>query len=383
MLRIRYLLLVLCCAAAAAFAQADLRTWTSAKGAQITARFVALQGDTVVLQREDGKRLGITLAGLDPADQAYVAGLTAVAPAADAPPAPAAAGKTFVKGEIPEYRLTQRLFEKPAHYFHGGARGAMERYYSSRDSIGGEMRKGGFKPEAPLDYDLAAEKVYVFVPDNYDGTTNWGLFVHISPGDASTIPASWKAVMADRKLIYGCAWGCENGKPDLRRIGLALDTVASLSHDYVVNTNRVIVSGLSGGGLMAMESAMMYPEVFCGAISHAAQCMLPSRQDPSRHFNWMQDGDIQRVAKASIRWAFPTGEKDKNYKTILGNAQAWEDLKFDYRIFDIPGMDHANADGPWLDTIIRWIDGEDVPGAEPRFDENRIKFSGRNRNRGP
>ena len=62
MLRIRTLFLVLCCAAAAAFAQADLRTWTSAKGAQITARFVALQGDTVVLQREDGKRLGITLA---------------------------------------------------------------------------------------------------------------------------------------------------------------------------------------------------------------------------------------------------------------------------------------------------------------------------------
>ena len=371
------LALLLWCGSTDILAQAEVRTWTSAKGAQVTARFIELQGEMAVLEKEDGKRISIALGSLIQADRDYVANLGSTPGPTSA--APAGTGKSFIKGERPEYRITTRMFPKPAHYFHGGVRGAMEKYYSDMDSIGGEMRKGGFKPEAPLDYDLAVEKVYVYAPDSYDGTTNWGIFVHIDPGDGSTIPEAWKPVMADRKLIFGCAWGCENGKPDMRRIGLALDTVASLSHEYVVNTNRVIVSGLSGGGLMATETGMMYPEVFCGVISHAAQCILPSRQSRGRHFNWMQDGDFQRVAKASIRWAFPTGENDKNYKTILGNAQAWEDMKFDYRIFDIPGMAHDIADGPWLDKIIRWIDGENIVGAEPRFDENHIKFSGHTR----
>lgn len=49
---------------------APLRTWTDARGRAIEARFIALRGDTVTLERADGRSIEIKLPALSPADQA-------------------------------------------------------------------------------------------------------------------------------------------------------------------------------------------------------------------------------------------------------------------------------------------------------------------------
>lgn len=50
----------------------EIRTWTDAQGRTLQARLVALRGDTVVLERPDGRRVEVRRASLSPVDQVYI-----------------------------------------------------------------------------------------------------------------------------------------------------------------------------------------------------------------------------------------------------------------------------------------------------------------------
>lgn len=53
---------------------AEMRTWTSKKGATVTARFTRIDGSQVILQKDDGSFVGIDQAALSPSDQIYLQG---------------------------------------------------------------------------------------------------------------------------------------------------------------------------------------------------------------------------------------------------------------------------------------------------------------------
>lgn len=57
---------------------------------------------------------------------------------------------------------------------------------------------------------------------------------------------------------------------------LSMEALATVEESYKIDPARRIVTGLSGGGHMAMLTAALYPEYFIGAISHAAQSYYPS-----------------------------------------------------------------------------------------------------------
>ena len=344
------------------------RLWTAASGATLEARLVEVRDAAVVLARADGKTVRIALAALAESDRALVASQA---------PAPAAGGDAkgaWPRGVIARHPLTARMYDRPSKYFSGGPRQAAEKFYGKYVIIGRPSSDADHEPRKVLGYDPAQEAAFLYVPESYDGSTNWGVLIHVDPGDGSTIRDDWKPVMASHQLIFGCAWGAENGKPDLRRIGLALDTLATIRKEYPVNPRRVVISGLSGGGLIAVQTALLYPEFFAGAISHAAQAVIRPDANGGSHFPYLGDSDLDKVAREPIRWAFITGENDKNYKTILNQAQAWEDGKFDARFFDVPGMGHEMASGERLDLILRWMEGREAAGAEPRFKENGMSF---------
>lgn len=327
------------------------RTWTSKSGNTLVARVVDISTNFVVLEKAGGGRVRIGLDALADADRRLVAVKTSRS---------SIATSGIKKGVIDRYPLTARMFEKTSDYFKGSTRRNMERWYTNRDRIDAELRNGAYDPEQPLRYDLSAEGASVYIPPSYDATTNWGLFVHVDPGDGSTIKDDWKEVMDQRRFLYACPWGAENGKPDMRRVGLALDTIATMRKDYVINPRRIVISGLSGGGYAAFQTALLYPEYFHGAISHAAQIYI------NGHYPYMAVAEFGNVARRPTRWAIVSGEQDKNYKEIVTVSRRWRQMNFDFRFFDVPGMGHHVASGEWLDKILRWIDGEAVPGAEPR-----------------
>lgn len=74
-------LILLACAAA------EARTWTSAKGSQVEAEMLGVQGDSVLLKAENGSQFRIRIADLSEADQTFVREAHP-APAVAAPQAP-------------------------------------------------------------------------------------------------------------------------------------------------------------------------------------------------------------------------------------------------------------------------------------------------------
>ncbi|MBU0677949.1 MAG: hypothetical protein KJ626_07505 [Verrucomicrobia bacterium] len=341
------------------------RTWTAKSGAQITARFIEIADGNVILEKEDGKKIRIKPELLSDNDQIL---LPREQEETVAPRATPSKPGNFKTGAIEKVALTKRMFEKPRDYFKGRGRRNMLDYYRHRNRLEAEYIPNSCDPDEPLEYDGKEEGAFVYVPESYDGSPEWGLLIHVDPGDGSTIPEDWKAVMEKHKLIYACAWGAENGKSDMRRVGLALDTLATVSQLYPVNRKRVILSGLSGGGQIASQIGLLYSEYFIGVISHAAQIYL------FEHFPYLSMEEGKSLMKAKLRWVMITGDKDKNWKDVLRVSQMWEFLRADYRVFDVPGMGHEVANGEWMDRILTWIEGGKVTGGEPRYDEAGIKF---------
>lgn len=72
----------LCCVALSSFLHGDeTRVWTDSTGKfKVTASYLETKGESVVLEKEDGKKLTIPIAKLSEADQAYLEGMAAANP---------------------------------------------------------------------------------------------------------------------------------------------------------------------------------------------------------------------------------------------------------------------------------------------------------------
>lgn len=195
-------------------------------------------------------------------------------------------------------------------------------------------------------------------PSSYDGGPAWGLLLHVDPGDGSTIREDWKSVLEQRRLLYACPWGADNSQHDVRRIGLALDTVATMLDQFPLDTNRVFISGLSGGGYIAMITSLMWPELFRGTISHAAQFQIArnSQASAASHIPYMNNAELARVERLHRRWVFVTGPNDKNHQRIKLVYPLRQQYGFDVNLFDFPGMGHELATGPQMEVILEWLE---------------------------
>ncbi len=103
-----------------------------------------------------------------------------------------------------------------------------------------------------------------------------------------------------------------------------------------------------------MMCQMIYPEIFRGTVSHAAQSYLPQR-NTCGHFPGLKPADTQRKPRKDRKWAVVSGDKDQNCKEIIESSKRWDDGKFKYKFFDVPGMGHTNASGKVLEEILTWL----------------------------
>jgi hypothetical protein len=100
---------------------------------------------------------------------------------------------------------------------------------------------------------------------------------------------------------------------------------------------------------MAFLTAAMYPELFQGAISAAAQSYLPG------HFPGMELGDFTRGERKELKWVVVSGEKDRNYQEILKTGAVWEENRMQYRFIDVPGRGHSPCGAEDLKEALNWI----------------------------
>lgn len=114
-------------------------------------------------------------------------------------------------------------------------------------------------PDEPLSWEM-------YVPERYDPDAPPGLMVYISPTSFGDIPRDWNTVMDDYNLIWIGANRSGNPNPVGRRVILAQIAPTLVRRNYVVNKERIYISGFSGGGRTASMVAAENADLFRGGI---------------------------------------------------------------------------------------------------------------------
>ncbi len=318
------------------------RQWTNDKGQKIEAEYVSSDGKTVVL-KINGKNVSYDLSRLSEEDRLFVSGATKASP-------PALPVQT---GWIQNFPISKPAFATTKGYLESKNAKAVYKAFETGNfpDTWTTNKKEAVKEFA---YDAASASAIVYVPESYDGTAAMGVYLHVSAGDDGENVESYAPVMDRLKMIYISAKGTSNDQPMLRRVKLPIDALASVKEKWKVDSKRVCVGGYSGGGHMSMLIHAMFPEIFAGSVSHAAQSYLPGAGGPG-HFPGLAESDLKSRDFKGHKWCVISGEKDQNYQEILKTSKLWDNGRFDYKFFDVPGMDHSNASPEKLEQALKWM----------------------------
>ncbi|HXU32110.1 MAG TPA: carboxypeptidase regulatory-like domain-containing protein, partial [Thermoanaerobaculia bacterium] len=176
-------------------------------------------------------------------------------------------------------------------------------------------------PQA-LAYRLGDESFEVVVPDGEPPAAGWGLLVWVSPwewgGLSSRLGPTFASVLAAHRMIWVGADRAGNDRPRLDRWGLALDAADQIQRLYRIDPTRLYAAGHSGGGRAASALALLYPDVFRGALMMMGVDWyrdLPVSDKPGA--SWpapfhKPPSDLLRLARERSRLVLLTGERDFN-----------------------------------------------------------------------
>jgi len=318
------------------------REWTNQDGQKIEADYVSSTASSVVLKL-NGKDISYAIAKLSATDQAFIKEQAAAKPAA-------AAAAT---GWIRDFPIPKPAFAETKLYL----------VHRNAKSVYQAMAKGEFPPDwatnkkdakAEFAYDSATAKTVVYVPAAYDGTKAFGVYLHMSPGDDGENMDSYAPVMDRLNLIYISPKGTSNDQPMLRRIKLGIDALSAVRAQYKTDPKRLCVGGYSGGGHMGMLIHAMFPDIFMGSVSHAAQSYLP-QPGSCGHFPGLELRDLKSGVLKDHKWCVISGDKDQNYAEIQKTSKLWEADRMNYKFINVPGMAHSNAEPEHLEAALKWL----------------------------
>lgn len=321
----------------------EARTWTSSDGKSIEAEFVRYKDDFTIVIAMKGKEYTLPLTKFSQADRDWLTQKKEEEVKA------LAEKKEKVKdlvGRMNSKPIHTRLFAEPDDYFKEPTRKKVLQSLASSEKDG-PSNAGTY--EEWMERDLEKDTCTIYVPSSYDGSEPYGLFLYIHYGGKGFMNKAWQPIFDEYKIIAVTAHGTSNQEAHIRRVCLSMDALATVEKDYRIDPKRRAVSGTSGGGHMAMLTAAMFPDIFVGAISSAAQSYLPG------HFPGMDVGDFKRGDRKKNKWMVISGEKDKNYKEILESGKDWEKARMQYKFLDVPGMAHVPPPADRLAECLDWV----------------------------
>jgi len=114
--------------------------------------------------------------------------------------------------------------------------------------------------------DLKVERFDLFIPA-FRPERGYGLIVFVSPLEYWSMTHDWKKVFDRAGFIYVSARRSGNLQNVYeRRIPLALHALDNVRARYPIDSQRIIISGFSGGSRTAIRIAAAYADEFTGAL---------------------------------------------------------------------------------------------------------------------
>ena len=183
---------------------------------------------------------------------------------------------------------------------------------------------------------------YVYVPESYDPEKPAGLLVYISPIPQGYMPKEWKSVVDQQNLIVISAHNSGNHTRTKRRMLLAIVAPYVVFENYAIDTDRVYLSGFSGGGKVASVTAVNFPTLFDGAIFI---CGAEA---------W-SNVDEEKLARANEnRFVFVTGTRDFNrLQTKKMQRKFFDAGMTNSMLLNVPNMGHSTpGEDSFRDAIL-------------------------------
>jgi len=331
-----------------ACAESVSRKWMNDAGKVIEAELGSYDGTDVTLLMK-GKEFKIPVEKLSKEDRGWLAEWQEGQKKLKQQQAGRVAELLGVRKNAP---ISHRYGQATDDYFKGPFGKSLRNFYDTKISICDDGKKGLFMK---CDESVAwkDQTILTYCPIEYKGdSTPMGVYINISPGDGPIgLVNGYDKVMVNRKMIYASPSGTSNSRSDVRRMALALDTLATLRAEYKIDESRLFVGGMSGGGAMSSWMAVYFPE-FRGAINQVRTEHIPSETC----FPTVEQGDVRSISKRKQAYVFVTGSKDFNYKGIVDSIPNWENQGFVVKLFDVPGMGHGNAPAEALEEALKWAE---------------------------
>lgn len=253
------------------------------------------------------------------------------------------------------------------------------------------LARYGGEPEEVLEvdpslgrYELPEETFEIYVPEGYrpaaEGGGGWGLLVWVSPTASGGIDGQGglgdperRAVLDEEGLLWVGANDAGNPRFTWNRVGLALDAAHAMAELYDLDPARVYAAGYSGGGRIASALALLFPEVFRGALALFGASFfrpVPVPDRPGSH--WppafpAPPEETLRALRAESRMVLLTGERDFNRAQTRAVARALEEDGFRRVTYlEVPGATHHDLpDTDWLRRALRALEAPEGGAATP------------------
>jgi predicted peptidase len=199
--------------------------------------------------------------------------------------------------------------------------------------------EGSIDPDADVKWQL-------YVPSTYNPAQPAGLMVYVSPTRSGTIPPLWKAVMADKNMIWIAADRSGNSVKSARRASFSILATVLAKREYTIDPERIYVSGFSGGGRVASLIAPQVARTFRGAIYICGVDFWGDKAPP-----------LMEQAKTN-RYVFVTGSEDFNRRETRRLFGAYKKAGMEnIKLIDIAHMGHSNPDARNFAAAIDYLDG--------------------------
>ena len=221
-------------------------------------------------------------------------------------------------------------------------------------------------PLVQEDLPLKNELFFVHVPDTYNGRETFGILAFVAPGDAAVLPEGWEAVLKEQRLIYLAPQKAGNTHPVSRRAGLTLAGILKLQEIYRIDPSRIYVTGVSGGGRVAVRLAFFHPEIISGALPiggadffEAVRKVHATQAD--EYGTVPVDPMLAVMTRIKVPFALITGDQDPRRGNLLDLYEGgFERRHFRAKLMDLPGVGHAPCDAATLRQALEFVEAPSI-----------------------
>ncbi len=223
-----------------------------------------------------------------------------------------------------------------------------------------ERETAKYLPPEEQVIDPTKEHWQVYVPEDYDGSTPYGVLVWVAPWDVLGIPSGWQSILKAHHLIFVSAGNSGNDQSvPMRRIPLALTGLVNIEVRYKTDPARLYAGGFSGGGITASVMAAAYADVFTGGMFVSDADGLGTDNEP------VPPLDRFKLMQGRGRYVFLVGTEDPiNEGVINAGSSAYVDhCVLRVRKLSMLNEGHRDVDARYLASALNYLDS--APDVKP------------------